>query len=86
MSSGTDVNLIKAPYKNMAYTDQQLREFAACADPVSGPMYFLDNFFYIQHPVKGRMLYHPFDYQRRLIDVYHNYRFSISMMPRQTGK
>jgi hypothetical protein len=49
-------------------------------------MYFLDNFFFIQHPVKGRMLYHPFDYQRRLIDVYHNYRFSISMMPRQTGK
>lgn len=70
----------------MAYTDQQLREFAACADPATGPVYFMDNFFYIQHPVKGRMLYHPFDYQRRLIDVYHNYRFSISMMPRQTGK
>jgi hypothetical protein len=32
------------------------------------------------------MLYHPFDYQKRLIDTYHNYRFSISMMPRQTGK
>jgi hypothetical protein len=32
------------------------------------------------------MLYHPFDYQRRLIDTYHRYRFSISMMPRQTGK
>jgi hypothetical protein len=70
----------------MAYTAQQLREFAACADPVTGPMYFMDNFFFIQHPVKGRLLYHPFDYQRRLIDVYHNYRFSISMMPRQTGK
>jgi hypothetical protein len=32
------------------------------------------------------MLYHPFDYQKRLIDTYHNYRYSISMMPRQTGK
>ena len=81
-----ELSLIKAPYRQMAYTDQQLREFAACADPVTGPMYFLDNFFFIQHPVRGRMLYHPFDYQRRLIDVYHNYRFSISMMPRQTGK
>ena len=46
----------------------------------------MDNFFHIQHPVKGKMLYHPFDYQKRLIDTYHNYRFSISMMPRQTGK
>jgi hypothetical protein len=49
-------------------------------------MYFLDNFFYIQHPTRGRMLYHPYDYQRRLIETYHNHRFSISMLPRQTGK
>jgi hypothetical protein len=32
------------------------------------------------------MLYEPFDYQKRLIHTYHNYRFSISLMPRQTGK
>jgi len=46
----------------------------------------MDHFFYIQHPTRGKMLYHPFDYQKRLINTYHNYRFSISMMPRQTGK
>ena len=68
------------------FTDEQIREFVACADPDTGPMYFMDNFFYIQHPTRGRMQYHPFDYQRRLIDTYHHYRFSISMMPRQTGK
>ena len=78
--------LVKSPYSRAVYNDQQIDEFMACADPVSGPMYFMDNFFYIQHPVKGRMQYHPFDYQRRLIDTYHRYRFSISMMPRQTGK
>jgi hypothetical protein len=32
------------------------------------------------------MVYHPFEYQRRLIETYHNYRYSISLMPRQTGK
>jgi len=78
--------LVKAPYRRQHWTDEQLAEFMACADPVSGPQYFLDNFFYIQHPVRGKMLYHPWDYQKRLIDTYHNYRFSISMMPRQTGK
>jgi hypothetical protein len=46
----------------------------------------MDHFFHIQHPTKGKMIYHPFDYQKRLIDTYHNNRFSISMMPRQTGK
>jgi len=31
-------------------------------------------------------MYHPWEYQERLIETYHNYRFSISLMPRQTGK
>jgi len=78
--------LVKTPYKKTAFTDEQLAEFVACADPLTGPMYFMDHFFHIQHPIKGKMLYHPFDYQKRLIDTYHNNRFSISMMPRQTGK
>ena len=78
--------LVKAPYKRQVFTHQQLTEFMACADPVTGPEYFMDHFFHIQHPTRGKMLYHPFDYQKRLIHTYHNYRFSISMMPRQTGK
>ena len=84
--SQTESTLVKTPYKKTTFTDQQLEEFVKCADPVTGPQYFMDNFFHIQHPTKGKMLYHPFDYQKRLIDTYHNYRFSISMMPRQTGK
>ena len=84
--SQTESTLVKAPYRTQHWTDQQLEEFMKCADPVTGPEYFMDNFFYIQHPTKGKMLYHPFDYQKRLIHTYHNYRYSISMMPRQTGK
>ena len=84
--SQTESTLVKAPYRQHHWTDKQLAEFMACADPATGPHYFLDNFFHIQHPTKGKMLYHPFDYQKRLIDTYHNYRYSISMMPRQTGK
>ena len=86
MAKSTEPVLVKAPYQQLSYTDQQLEEFARCADPVTGPAYFLDNFFYIQHPTRGRMQYQPFDYQRRLIDTYHGYRYSIAMLPRQTGK
>jgi hypothetical protein len=78
--------LIKAPHKRQAFTEEQLEEFVKCADPITGPEYFMSNFFYIQHPTRGKMLYHPYDYQKRLIHTYHNYRYSISMMPRQTGK
>lgn len=81
-----DTVLVKAPHRKETYTEQELEEFAKCADPITGPMYFMDNFFHIQHPTKGKMLYHPFEYQRRLIENYHMNRFSISLMPRQTGK
>jgi len=82
----TEDTLVKAPYRTTPFTDYQLEEFVKCADPDHGPEYFMSNYFYIQHPVKGKMLYYPYDYQKRLISTYHNYRFSISMMPRQTGK
>lgn len=86
MSKNLDNVLIKSPHAKSTYSQAHIEEFVNCADPVSGPIYFLDHFFYIQHPTQGRMLYHPFEYQHRLIDTYHNYRYSISMMPRQTGK
>ena len=86
MNTNTETVLVKTPYKKTVFTDEQLAEFVACADPVTGPEYFMDHFFHIQHPTRGKMLYHPFEYQQRLIHTYHNYRFSISMMPRQTGK
>ena len=80
-------SFIKDPYvKTQFATQQELDDFIKCCDPVTGPMYFLDNFFYIQHPTRGGMVYHPWDYQKRLIDTYHSNRFSISLMPRQSGK
>jgi hypothetical protein len=84
--SGTPT-LVKTPYQKTHFkTDKELQDFIKCCDPNTGPMYFMDNFFYIQHPTKGSMLYHPWQYQERLIETYHKYRYSISLMPRQTGK
>ncbi len=84
--SGTPT-LIKNPYVKTKFKDsKELDDFIKCCDPDTGPMYFMDNFFYIQHPTKGSMLYHPWDYQKRLIENYHKNRYSISLMPRQTGK
>jgi hypothetical protein len=57
-----------------------------CMDPDTGYLHFAKNFAHIQHPVQGKLLFDPFDYQLGLMHSYHNYRFNINMMPRQTGK
>ena len=79
-------DMIKKPNQKMLYTRHQMMEFAKCADPDTGYEYFMKNYFYIQHPVKGQLKYSPFEYQERLIHTYHENRFSIALMPRQTGK
>lgn len=78
-----DNSLIKTAHKKQKFTEQDLIDIANC---LSSPHYFLDNFFYIQHPTKGKMKYGAFEYQKRLIDSYHDYRFNVNMLPRQTGK
>ena len=80
-------SLIKTPYqKTLFKTDKDLDDFIKCCDPDTGYLHFMDNFFYIQHPTKGSIQYHPYEYQGRLINTYHNYRSSIALMPRQSGK
>jgi len=80
-------SLVKNPYTKTKFkNDKELQDFIKCCDPDTGYLYFMDNFFMIQHPTRGSMVYHPYDYQKRLIHTYHNYRFSISLMPRQSGK
>ena len=82
----TDNKLVKTAYSSQKFTEQDIDELMKCTDPVNGPHFFLDNFFYIQHPTKGKLKYEPFEYQRRLIDSYHGNRFNVNLLPRQTGK
>ena len=56
------------------------------AQCMADPKHFALNFCYIQHPVRGKMPFDLYNYQVGLIDTYHDYRYSISLLPRQTGK
>lgn len=79
--------LVKTPYKKTKFkNDKDLEDYIKCCDPETGYLYFMDNFFMIQHPTRGSMHYHPWDFQKELIETYHKYRFSINLMARQTGK
>jgi len=81
MSVNTD--LVKKPYTTESLTQSELRELALCS---INPLYFIRNYCYIQHPTKGRMPFTLFDYQEGLINSYNDYRYSISLLSRQTGK
>jgi len=86
MSKSLDGVLIKKAHSKEQFTESQIDNLAACMAPNDGYLHFAKHFAYIQHPVRGKLLFEPFEYQLRLMHSYHNYRFNINMMPRQTGK
>jgi hypothetical protein len=81
-----DNQFIRAKGRIVALTPEQAIEVARCADPDKGYEYFMRNYFYIQHPTRGQLLYDPYEFQEGLIENYHENRFSISMLARQMGK
>ena len=86
MSKSLDGVLTKKANTKETFTEDQVEHLRKCMDPKDGYMHFAKNFAYIQHPVKGKLLFEPFEFQERLLSSYHNYRFNINMLPRQTGK
>jgi hypothetical protein len=86
MAKSLDGVLTKKAHTKEKFTEDQIADLLACADPETGYLYFAKHFFYIQHPVKGKLLFEPFDYQVGLLHSYHDYRFNINMLPRQSGK
>jgi hypothetical protein len=86
MSKSLDGVLTKKAHSKGKFTEQQVSELLACADPENGYTYFTEHFFHIQHPTKGKLLLAPFEFQKRLLHAYHNHRFTVNMLPRQMGK
>lgn len=76
-------NLIKAPYQKLVLTDHQQQEFLKCA---LDPVYFTRKYVWIQHPKKGKVPFHLFDYQEQMIRTFAQHRQVISMCARQLGK
>lgn len=85
-SKNLDGVLIKKANVAYKWTNSQLEELMQCGDPETGPQYFLNNFFYIQHPTQGKIPYKAFNYQDELLESYHTHRFSVNMLGRQMGK
>jgi len=86
MAKSLDGVLTKKAHSKEKFTEEQIADLIACSDPTNGYLAFAKKFFHIQHPVKGKVKFEPFEYQERLLAAYHDYRFNINMLPRQSGK
>lgn len=86
MSTADDNKFIKRAGAKIRYTPAQLDDLKACMHPTDGPRAFMEGHMWIQHPVQGRQKIALYEYQKGLVDCYHNNRYSIAMMGRQLGK
>ena len=86
MAQSLQGNLTKKAHQRVKFTEEQIVELNKCMDPKNGPLYFMTQYSMIQHPTKGSMKFEMYDYQKRLVGTYHDNRFAIAMLPRQTGK
>ena len=65
------------------FTAEQIQEFLRCKDD---PVYFAKNYVKIVSLDEGLVPFIPYDFQEKLIENFHENRFNICKMPRQTGK
>ena len=65
------------------FTQEQILEFMACKND---PVYFAQKHVKIVTLDHGLMPFEPYDFQQELIENFHEHRFNICKMPRQTGK
>jgi hypothetical protein len=81
-----DTKLIKTAHTTQKFTEEDIANLLKCQDPDTGSEFFLDNYFFIQHPTQGKIQYQAFEYQRELLKSYNGHRFSVNMLGRQMGK
>ena len=65
------------------FTQEQIAEFIKCKQD---PVYFAQNYVKIVSLDEGLVPFKPYDFQEKLIKNFHENRFNICKMPRQTGK
>ena len=65
------------------FTEEQIIEFVRCKQD---PVYFAENYIKIVNVDRGLIPFEMYEFQKKLIRNFHDHRFNICKMPRQTGK
>ena len=85
--SGTDIYLgnpnLKKANTTIEFTQEQIEEYIKCKDD---PIYFAKTHIKIVTLDHGLQPFKLYDFQEKLVNNFHQNRFNICKMPRQTGK
>jgi len=75
-------NLKKANIQR-SWTKEELREYSLCMDD---PQYFIEKYVKIVSLDEGLIPIKMYDFQKDMVGTFHNNRFTICKLPRQSGK
>jgi len=75
--------LLKKANVPIEFTQEQIEEFIKCKND---PVYFAKNYIKIISLDEGLVPFDIYPFQEKLVNNFHNHRFNICKMPRQSGK
>ena len=75
--------LLKQRGVQIDFTKKQVQEIIRCA---KDPEYFLREYIKVISLDDGIVPFHPYPFQQKLVESFHNRRFTICKLPRQSGK
>ena len=75
--------LLKKANIPIEFTAEQIEEIGKCYDD---PIYFAENYVQIVTLDKGLQPFRMYDFQKNMIQRFHDNRFNICKLPRQSGK
>ncbi len=74
---------LKKAHTSSRFTKKQIEEVVKCLDD---PKYFIEQYLKIVTIDKGLVPFEMYDFQRKMVDTFHDNRFTICKLPRQSGK
>ena len=74
---------LKAANQKTKFTKKQVEEFIRCQN---NPIYFITEYLKIVTLDHGLQPFKLYNFQKEMVDTFHNNRFTICKLPRQTGK
>ena len=75
-------NLKKANVQQ-EWTEEQVKEYARC---MQDPLYFIQTYVRIVSLDEGLIPFKMYPFQKEMVGTFHNNRFTICKLPRQSGK
>jgi len=74
---------LKKAHTPSRFTKKQVQEVMKCLE---NPKYFIETYLKIVTIDKGLVPFEMYDFQRKMVDTFHDNRFTICKLPRQSGK